>query len=266
MMSHGFLEGGAVFAKSMRASMCSAALLLCMSMASAAADVQLHFYTEEYPPVTFSRSGKATGLGTEIVEEIMHRLGTTAPIEVVPWARGYKYASSMPNVGLFATTRTAEREKLFKWVGPIASTTARFYVRRGGVRVENLEQARNAERILVPREWYLDQMLRGMGFNNLNTVTSPAEGVRMLEAGRAPLLALDDVTLAATAEAEGFDVNDIETAFILMQSFQYIAFSRETPDDIVAKWQKTLDAMKADGTCDRLYAKWLPGVKPPGLR
>jgi polar amino acid transport system substrate-binding protein len=229
MMIHGFLEGGAVFAKSMRGSMFSAALMLYASMASAAADVQLHFYTEEYPPVTFSRAGKATGLGTEIVEEIMHRLGAPAPIEVVPWARGYKYASSMPNVGLFATTRTAER-------------------------------------VLVPREWYLDQMLRGMGFNNLNTVTSPAEGVRMLEAGRAPLLALDDVTLAATAEAEGLNVNDIETAFILMQSFQYIAFSRETPDDVVAKWQKTLDAMKADGTCDRLYAKWLPGVKPPGLR
>jgi len=245
-----------------------AILSLCIAAATSApaSEVQLHFYTEEYPPVTFSRGGKAAGLATEIVEEILRRHGATAPIDVVPWARGYKFASTTPNVGLFATTRTEEREKLFKWVGPIASTTARFYVRRGGPRVENIEQARAAGRVLVPREWYLDQLLRGMGFSNLNAVTSPAEAVKMLAAGRAPLMALDDVTLAATVTAEGINASEIETAFILMQSFQYIAFSRGTSDEAVARWQKTLDAMKADGSYERIHAKWLPGVKPPGVR
>jgi polar amino acid transport system substrate-binding protein len=233
---------------------------------SAAAEVQLQFYTEEYPPITFAREGKAAGLGTEVVEEIMRRLGTTASIEVVPWARGYKQVTTLPNVGLFATTRTVEREKLFHWVGPISATTAHFYMRRGGPRFDDMEQARNAESIVIPRAWYLEQMLRGIGFRNISAVNTPTQAVRMLAGGRAPLMALDDVTLADTMVAAGVDAKDIETGLVITQAVQYVAFSRDTPNDVVASWQRTLDEMKADGSFERIYAKWLPGVKPPGLR
>lgn len=226
----------------------------------------LRFYATEYPPITFSRAGKATGLATEIVEELMRRTGMAAPIDVVPWARAFRIGISTPNVGLVATAYTSQRDKLFKWVGPIGAATAGFYVKRGGMRIETIGQARKAAGILVSNESYLDQMLRGMGFSNLNRVTSTAQAVRMLAAGRAPLMALDDLALAATARAEGLDIGDIERTLVLVQSFQYIAFSRGTPDDVVARWQTALDAMKADGTFRRLYAKWLPGVKPPGRR
>ncbi|MFZ6745452.1 substrate-binding periplasmic protein [Undibacterium sp. JH2W] len=245
-----------------------ATLLFCMlaSLDAMAEETPLRFYTEEYPPISFSQKGKAAGLGTEVVEEIMNRLGISAPIEVVPWARAYAHASTTPNVGLFVTTRTPEREKLFKWVGPVSATTAHFYTRRGGQRFDNLEQARRAERILIPREWYLQQMLRGMGFNNINSVPTPADAVRMLVAGRAPLMALDDVTLADTLLAAGINANDIETASTITQAVQYIAFSRDTPDSVANRWQKALDDMKADGSFERIYKKWLPGVTPPDAR
>ncbi|BBB58934.1 amino acid ABC transporter substrate-binding protein [Undibacterium sp. KW1] len=245
-----------------------ATLLLCMlvTLETTAEETQLRFYTEEYPPVTFSQKGKPAGLGTEVVEEIMNRLGIRAPIEVVPWARGYAYATTTPNVGLFVTTRTPEREKLFKWVGPVSATTAHFYTRRDGQRFDTLEQARLAERILIPREWYLQQMLRGMGFNNINSVPTPVDAVRMLVAGRAPLMALDDVTLADTLSAAGINANDIVTGSTITQAVQYIAFSRDTPDSIAIRWQKTLDDMKADGSFERIYKKWLPGVTLPAAR
>lgn len=243
-------------------------LLFCMlaSLETMAEETQLKFYTEEYPPITFSQKSKATGLGTEVVEEIMNRLGIKAPIEVVPWARAYAYATTTPNTGLFVTTRTPEREKLFKWVGPVSATTAHFYTRRGSQRLDNLEQARRAERILIPREWYLQQMLRGMGFNNINSVPTPADAVRMLVAGRAPLMALDDVTLADTLLAVGLNANDIEAGATITQAVQYIAFSRDTPDSVGIRWQKTLDDMKADGSFERIYKKWLPGAILPEAR
>lgn len=243
-------------------------LFLCvmtLPWAAYATAAQLRFYTEEYRPVTFSRDGKATGLATEVVEEIMRRTGMQAPIEVVPWPRAYKYATTEQNVVLFSTTYIPEREKLFKWVGPIVSTTSSVYRKRGGMRFENIEQAR-AARVLVYRETFLEQLLHDKGFHNLYLVTSGAESMRMLMAGRAPLMAYDDIALAATAESEGLNISDIETAHILQQTFGYIAFSRDTPDDVIARWQKALDAMKADGTFQRLYAKWLPGLKPPGVK
>ena len=223
----------------------------------------LRFYAADYPPITFLRDGKPTGLATDIVEELMRRTGMVAPIELVPWARAFRHASSAPNIGLFATAYTRERAPLFQWVGPIGASVGSFYMMRGGKRIENIEQARSAVRILVSHESYLEQMLRSLGFSNLSPVTTTAEAVRMLAAGRAPLMALDDLALATTARAEGVHIGDIERSLVLGPSFQYIAFSRGTPEDVVARWRLALDAMKADGTFARLYAKWLPGVTPP---
>ena len=49
----------------------------------------------------------------------------------VPWARGYRMATTQPDVGLFVTVRTPERETLFRWVGPIISTSTTLYARSG---------------------------------------------------------------------------------------------------------------------------------------
>ena len=236
---------------------------IAMPAARGATAAGLGFYAAEYPPITFSRGGKVTGLATEIVEEIMRRIGMVAPIELVPWARAFRHASSAPNIGLFSTAYTRERAPLFQWVGPIGAAVGSFYMMRGGQRIENIGQARKAVRILVSHESYLEQMLRGLGFGNLSPVTTTAEAVRMLAARRAPLMALDDLALATTAKAEGLNAGAIERALVLGPSFQYIAFSRGTPEEVVARWRQVLDAMKADGTFARLYAKWLPGVKPP---
>jgi polar amino acid transport system substrate-binding protein len=40
-------------------------------------------------------------------------------IEFLPWTEGYQRAQKEKNTVLFSTARLPEREKLFKWVGPI---------------------------------------------------------------------------------------------------------------------------------------------------
>ena len=53
------------------------------------------------------------------------KLGYPAqPIQVVPWARGYRSLQNEGNAVLFATSRYHAREHLFQWVGPIF--TARY--------------------------------------------------------------------------------------------------------------------------------------------
>lgn len=134
----------------------------------------LRLYTEEYPPITFAREGRADGLATAVVREIMRRLGGETPIEVVPWARGYLYATRDANVGLFVTTRTPAREALFHWVGPVSATRAALYKRRGDpIALQALADARSANGIAVPRNWYLHQQLQAQSFENLVEVANP---------------------------------------------------------------------------------------------
>ena len=103
-------------------------LLGCCTSALAA---QLQLYTEEYRPLSFYDNGKLTGMAVEVVEQLMQRTDTSAAIQVVPWTRGYHQVQHEANSGLFSIVRTARREALFQWVGPIALGHTSFYARRG---------------------------------------------------------------------------------------------------------------------------------------
>ena len=93
--------------------------LLVLGLSAAVPARSLQFYTEEYPPLNYSRDGRPVGLAVDLVRELFERTGDHGRISVVPWARGYQAAQLEPNTALFVTMRTAERERLFKWVGPV---------------------------------------------------------------------------------------------------------------------------------------------------
>ncbi len=240
---------------------------LLMSSTAVLKAAELRILTEEYPPVSFETAGKASGLGSEVVEEIQRRVGDHAKIQIVPWARGYKMALEEPDVALFATMRTPEREALFKWVGPLTTVTTSLYAKHGGAfHINTLADARTVSSIVVPREYYSHQVLRSLGFTNLEPVTTPEMTVRMLLAGHGALIAADNLTLPALLIEAGATRNDVDVEYRFMQSQNYIAFSRGTADARVQSWQDCLDNMKRDGSFARIYEKWLPGETPPGLK
>jgi len=84
--------------------------------------VELQIITEEFAPFNFqSKDGQITGQSTEIVQEILSRLNLKIDIRLMPWNDGYELALYEQDVVLYSTFRTAEREELFQWVGPIGS-------------------------------------------------------------------------------------------------------------------------------------------------
>lgn len=242
----------------------AAAIFFCPNMTRADARAPLTLYTEEYPPITFAEQGKPSGLAVEIVKDMIRRSGYQTTMEVVPWARGYESAKTQRNVGLFVASRTDERELLFKWVGPISAVQGSLYAKRGRQKPQNnLEDARGFSSIAVPREWYLHQILRTKGFTNLYPVTSPAQAMRMLGADRAQAIALDNLTLIATAKNENIVAGELEAIAPIIETRQYLVFSTDTADSVINDLQQALDAMRADGTLIKIYRHWLPGVAPP---
>lgn len=241
-------------------------LLILIGQTAGVRAAELEIYTEEYPPVSFSKDGKASGLATEVVQEILLRLNLTIPIQVVPWARGYKTALEKADVVLFATAKTDEREKLFKWVGPIVRLTTSFYAQKGsGIKINSLNDAKKLIGIGVTREYYSEQFLKKQGFTNLDTSISPAQMLKKQFKGRHPVIASDNISLPALLQQENASVSDVELLFTFMISDCYIAFSLGTSDETVRRWQKTMDEMKKDGTFASIYQKWLPGEAPPGF-
>ena len=86
--------------------------------------------TGEFPPLTYSIDGKASGPSVEIVNYIQKELGTNYPIVFYPWSRGYEIVQKTKNSVLFSMTKTKDRENKFKWVGPIAKKRFSFFCKK----------------------------------------------------------------------------------------------------------------------------------------
>jgi polar amino acid transport system substrate-binding protein len=231
---------------------------------AARAEGELQMFTEELPPITFSQNDKAAGLAVEVVQEIMKRNGKDIPIQVVPWARGYKAAQEEPLTGLFTMTRSEQREKLFKWVGPLTQEVTSFYALKDStITISSLEDAKKLEAIGDVVEYSSLQYLQEQGFKNLDTSADPNALIRKLMAGRIPVMVNTNTSLGSALKDNGAKPEDVKLLYTFITTQSYLAFSLDTPDELVQQWQKTLDEMKADGTFAEIYGKWLPGDEPP---
>ena len=134
---------------SFRLRVLAALCLLAASTATPAA--QLLALTTEFAPFQTLRDGQPEGFAVEVVRELIRRNGNQARIELLPWTRAYFLAKSEADTGLFSVVRTAEREALFQWVGPILRGETRFYsLKSSKLRIDTLEDAARAGTLALP--------------------------------------------------------------------------------------------------------------------
>lgn len=231
-----------------------ALLLGCCTPALAA---ELHLYTEEYRPLSYIENGTLTGMAVDVVECLVEQTGQAARIELLPWTRGYHQAQREANVGIFAMVRTPEREALFQWVGPIAQGHTSFYQRRGaGLKIRGLKDLERFTTLVVPKQWYSYDYLRGRGMNNLYGVPTPQHMVKMFKYGRIKLLVANSLTLDDMLAQQGMGRDDVELLFTFMANNSYIGFSTRTDPALVARWQQALTQLARDGSLQRIHQRW----------
>jgi len=232
------------------------ALALLVTASSSRAE-PLRIFTDDSPPVTLNRNGEPDGWAVDVVKEIERRVGETAEIRLVPWARAYYTGLHEPNVAVFATMWTEGRSNLFEWVGPLQTLHMSFYGRSGdSVEIASTEDARKLKSIGVPRQFAVDQELTRLGFTNLDRMERPLQMIEMLLSGRDQAFASDDGFVSPTVlDALHVSATDIVKKYEFQTQNTYIAFSRGTPPETVKAWQKAFDDMRADGTFARLSAQ-----------
>ena len=110
---------------------------------------ELTIITEENPPFNFTKDGQPAGATTEVVQEIMHRLGVENTIIVLPWARGYKRLQTEANIALYTYGTDPRKGNAFQWVGPLYASVLVFYARKGsGLEINSLADAKKVPRSL----------------------------------------------------------------------------------------------------------------------
>ena len=94
----------------------------CVVMSQVSESDLLLVVTEEWAPYSYKQAdGKIVGSSTAVVEQTLRNSDIPYTLNLYPWARSYELALTTPNVLLYSTIRTPEREDLFHWVCPLNS-------------------------------------------------------------------------------------------------------------------------------------------------
>lgn len=219
----------------------------------------LEIMTENLPPFNYEENGQIKGISVEIVREILQEVGHPDHIEVLPWARAYRIINHKDNCVLFSMSRRPEREKKFKWVGPLVEQNYYFYKRQGSpITIDTLDQARNLKSIGVPRDFMVHILLETKNFKNLDVSNHPVQDLKKLMLNRVDVVPMGELNLIPTLKEAGISPDQVErTGHIIYHSVLYIAFSPNIDDQIIQTWQEALDKLKANGTYQKIRDKYL---------
>ncbi len=235
----------------------SGIILFCLFIGShgayAADDVTI--ITCECLPLSYMLDDKPAGPAVDIVRRIQEKINTDEEIQILPWARGYKKVQQQPNVVLFSTTRTPEREKMFKWVGPIVEKRFSLYAKKGAqMQIEQLEDAQQYT-IGVVRGSNNEQFLVSHGFTDLIRGDVEKTNLLLLQRGRFDLWYTDTAQASALMVELSLE-GAAEEMYVIHKSRSYYAFNLDTPDNIVKQWQDALDELREEGTVMDILAQY----------
>lgn len=224
----------------------------------------LYITTEAAAPSSMLDStGQVVGISTDKVRAVLERAGLAYTIELLPWKRAYAAARERADACVYSTTRTPEREPLFKWVGPIDSAEWVLMGRADRrIVLRTLEDAR-AYRIGTYNGDARDDYLRSRGFRvdpAPNDLTNP----RKLLLGRIDLWAAALRTGSPVLQQNDWD-GKIVPVLVFNRLDVFLACNRALPDELIARLNGAFAALERDGTLrrvERAYDNW--SARPPG--
>lgn len=225
-------------------------------------DESLALLCAEWPPFEYTgKNGKPTGYSVEILQAILQELNIEDNIRILPWKRAYVMAQHDKNTLIFTMARTKDREKQFKWIGPIAPRKIYLWKlkERTDIKVNNLEDVKKYM-VATIRGEAGEKQLFDMGFNigqNITQLVTVKQTYPMLYSKRVDFIYSLEFSLFFGLKKAGLNPDKIEKSLLLSEGLEYYyAFNPDTSDLIVEKFQKALQKIKDNGTFDKIANKY----------
>lgn len=188
----------------------------------------LELMTENYPPYNFMDRNGLRGISVDLMVLMLKKVNskqTLDDIKLLPWSDGYSALLNKKNTSLFAATRTEHREKLFKWVGPISSTTIALIARKDkNIKINSMEDVRKykvgvviddiGKQLLVEAGIKLENLDRAGGVDVI------PKSIEKLNAGKIDIWSYEENVANWGIKAKGFDPDEYEAVYILEEREQ----------------------------------------------
>lgn len=239
----------------MRHAIIHSSLLCSVLFTAVPAAHALTFLTEENPPFNYTEQGKVVGLSTEIVSELGKRSGITPEIKSLPWEKAYVATQADKETCLYSTVRLNNRERLFHWIGPIATNRWVLVAKRdfaGSVKI--VEDAKRYRVGVVAKDAKIE-FLMSKGVTDLREVSDDSLNPPRLVLNRDDPNRIDlwaTSAYAARWTAARVNVKDLKVILPLRAVPLYLACGRNTSRETVQALTRALEQARKDGTLKRI--------------
>lgn len=217
---------------------------------------QYQVVTEDWAPYNFLQNNRLTGMATDVVRAIMARTGDNFEIVLLPSMRSIRTLNKRPKTVMYSLFRTAEREPLYKWVGPLAEVSIFPYqLANAPEKVNSMSQLLAAPKITTRNAGLIPAWLEAKGFKNLDkSAGDSVQLYHMLLAGRTDIIIGDGTAgVAYYSHQLGIAPDTLrQIPLELYRSSLYIAFSRDADDQVVASWAAALEQLRVSGELERI--------------
>lgn len=234
-----------------------AAVALVISVHGAQAQ-SITLLTEENPPFNFAQGGRPAGVATEVVNEMIKRGGMSARFEILPWDRAYRRAQAEKDTCLYSTARIRNRERLFVWIGPIATNRYVLVAKSDFDGTINSDADARPYKIGAVKTDAKAELLRSRAITNI--VESDAEEQippkLFLKKGHPERIDLWVSGLYTYKKvAEKAKVSGIKTVYVAGDQPLYLACSPRTGNESLKRLEAAYRSMRDDGTWARIVAE-----------
>jgi polar amino acid transport system substrate-binding protein len=235
------------------------ALVAAVLVGASAPAAALGLLTDENPPFSYTEKGKLEGSATDVVREMASRAGVPTKFEVLATEKAFVRAQADRDTCVFATPRLENRERLFTWIGPIATNLWAVYGK--GDFAPSIRAIRDMApyRIgAVARDPKAD-FLRENGVADVRVFRDDAQNPqRLLLARENP----DHIDLWITNLYSGriavkaAKLSNVKLVFIAFEEPLFLACSPRTDPNVVNALAGALEAMRGDGSFKRITAEY----------
>ena len=233
---------------------------------------ELTIFVENFVPYNYlDDQNQLTGPSADQGKQLILLTGTNVDIKTsIPWSRciqaieqGIFLGKEIETpVAVFSMMRIPPREKKYKWVGPLTPFEMGFYIFDPSIQIPFPEKESNQNKDSLEKnlEYFkVNGFIIGTSGKEsaghklliekkfpeaqLFEMTIPSSGPLMLARGRIDILLSDRAAGYSYAKQNVIDINKMKWVCTLIKRDLYIAFSLNTPDALIEKWQTVLDDM-----------------------
>ncbi|OIQ33641.1 MAG: hypothetical protein BM562_01070 [Alphaproteobacteria bacterium MedPE-SWcel] len=202
------------------------------------------------------------GFAHEYVELMAAHAGIEVSVEYFPWKRAQKMAQEdSDGIMIFNLTRTEAREPVYDWVTRLLTVDWTFLTTDEAV--NDLDAAQGLERI-GSRSVY-KRYLEGEGLQNVEE-SDTLNNFKKLKAGRVSAVFTNSQRgRFIWVEELGQDPADLHIGSSLRQGDIWLGATPGYDAEIIQKFEAANQALQADGTYAKLYAKYFGDLEvvPP---